>query len=64
MSRGKSVQGGVRVKLRNGMTWEKLAQMTPDEIRDQDVFPRGFMPLPIRTIRKAGCSSRSSTLTR
>ena len=36
----------MRVKLRSGMTWEKLAQMTPEEIRDQGVFPQGFMPLP------------------
>src|SRR5688572_3974101 len=35
MFRGKPVQGGVRVKLKSGMTWEKLAQMTPEEIRDQ-----------------------------
>jgi cytochrome c peroxidase len=46
MSRGKPVQGGVRVKLTSGMTWEKLAQMAPEEIRDQGVFPKGFMPLP------------------
>jgi cytochrome c peroxidase len=46
MSRGKAVQEGVRVKLRGGMTWERLAQMRPEEIREQDVFPLGFMPLP------------------
>jgi cytochrome c peroxidase len=46
MTRGKPVQGGIRVKLRNGMTWEKLAQMSPDEIQEQGVFPSGFMPLP------------------
>jgi cytochrome c peroxidase len=46
MSRGKPVQQGVRVKLRGGMTWEKLGQMSPDEIRDQSVFPAGFLPLP------------------
>ena len=46
MSRGKPVQMGVRVKLHGGMTWEKLAQMSPEEIRDQGVFPAGFMPLP------------------
>ena len=46
MSRGKAVQDGVRVKLRGGMTWERLAQMTPEDIRDRDVFPLGFMPLP------------------
>lgn len=46
MSRGKPVQGGVRVKLKSGMTWEKLAQMTPEDVREQGVFPAGFMPLP------------------
>jgi cytochrome c peroxidase len=46
MSRGKAVQEGVRVKLREGTTWEKLAQMRPEEIRDRDVFPLGFLPLP------------------
>lgn len=46
MSRGKPVQEGVRAKLPTGMTWEKLASMTPEEIRKQDVFPLGFMPLP------------------
>ncbi len=46
MSRGKAVQGGVRVKLAAGMTWEKLAGMTPDEIRNQDAWPAGFLPLP------------------
>ena len=42
----KSVQEGVRVKLPPGMTWEKLSQMTPDEIRAADAFPKGFLPLP------------------
>jgi cytochrome c peroxidase len=46
MSRGKAIQAGVRVKLRGGMTWERLAQMSPEEVRDKDVFPLGFMPLP------------------
>ena len=33
MSRGKPIQEGVRVKLPKGMTWEKLAAMTPEEIK-------------------------------
>ncbi len=28
------------------MTWEKLAGMTPDEIKRQDAFPAGYLPLP------------------
>jgi cytochrome c peroxidase len=46
MSRGKPVQSGVRVKLSSGMTWEKLAALSPDEIMARDVFPQGFLPLP------------------
>jgi cytochrome c peroxidase len=46
MSRGKPIQEGVRVKLPSGMTWEKLADMTPEQIKGQDAFPAGFYPLP------------------
>jgi len=42
----KAVQEGVRVKLAEGVTWEKLGSMTPDEIRQQNLFPAGFRPLP------------------
>jgi cytochrome c peroxidase len=47
MSAGrKAVQQGVRVKLPDGTQWDKLAGMTPDEIRKQGLFPKGFLPLP------------------
>jgi cytochrome c peroxidase len=46
MDRSKPVQEGVRVKLPAGMTWDGLAAMTPDQIRDQNLFPQGFYPLP------------------
>jgi cytochrome c peroxidase len=47
MSAGrKPVQKGVRVKLPDGLTWEKLASMSPAEIREKDLFPEGFLPLP------------------
>jgi cytochrome c peroxidase len=46
MSRGKPIQEGVRVKLPEGMTWEKLAAMNPEEIREKDLWPAGFFPLP------------------
>jgi cytochrome c peroxidase len=42
----KAVQQGVRVKLPAGLTWERLAAMSPDEIREKDLFPPGFLPLP------------------
>lgn len=46
MTRGKAIQEGVRVRLPEGMTWSRLASMSPEEIRDQGVFPKGFLPLP------------------
>ncbi|MGH9900114.1 MAG: cytochrome B6 [Pyrinomonadaceae bacterium] len=46
MSRGKAVQEGARARLPAGMTWEKLAAMSPEEIREKGIFPAGFMPLP------------------
>ncbi len=42
----KAVQGGVRVKLPAGVTWESLAQMSPDEVRQRGLLPAGFLPLP------------------
>ena len=46
MSRGKPVQEGVRVKLPQGITWERLAAMSPEEIHDKNLLPAGFYPLP------------------
>jgi cytochrome c peroxidase len=46
MSRGKAVQGGVRVKLPAGVTWEQLGRMTPAEVLAKNAFPEGFFPLP------------------
>jgi cytochrome c peroxidase len=46
MSGGKPVQSGVRVKLRDGSTWDQLNALTPKQILDQDLFPKGFLPLP------------------
>jgi len=46
MSGGKPVQEGVRVRLPPGMTWERLASMSPEQIRAQGLFPKGFYPLP------------------
>jgi cytochrome c peroxidase len=46
MSRGKAVQGGVRVKLPADVTWRDLANMTPAQIRDSGKWPQGFLPLP------------------
>jgi cytochrome c peroxidase len=46
MTRGKPIQAGPAAKLPEGMTWEKLAEMSPEELRDNGLFPHGFLPLP------------------
>ncbi len=46
MSREKPLQEGVRVKLPEGVTWDELASMSPTDIRDKNLFPKGFYPLP------------------
>lgn len=46
MFRGKPIQQGARVKLHGGVTWNDLAQMSPKEIKEKDLWPRGFLPLP------------------
>lgn len=46
MSRGKPVQDGVRVRLHAGVSWEQLADMSPETIRERGLFPAGFLPLP------------------
>lgn len=46
MDRGKPVQSGVRARLPKGMTWQKLGSMSPEQIREQDLWPLGFFPLP------------------
>jgi cytochrome c peroxidase len=54
MDRTKPVQEGVRVKLPAGATWEQLANMNPDQIRDQNLFPKGFYPIPHPKNREGG----------
>src|SRR5580700_11011975 len=46
MEHGKPLQEGVRVKVPPGVTWEQLASMSPDDIRDRGLWPKGFLPLP------------------
>ena len=46
MSRGKPVQEGIRVRLPEGTTWEKLSATSPSEIKSKGLWPEGFFPLP------------------
>ncbi len=44
MSGGKPLPVGPTAKLKLGLTWEKLARMSPENIRNEGVFP--YLPLP------------------
>jgi cytochrome c peroxidase len=46
MARKKAVQQGIRVLLPKAITWDQLAEMTPEQIREKDAWPAGFFPLP------------------
>ena len=46
MSRNKPLQQGVRVKLPTGVTWDQLAKMSPEQVKERGLFPAGFEPLP------------------
>lgn len=44
MSRGKPVAVGPTAKLPAGMNWDSLAQLSPAEIRERDIFPYKALP--------------------
>ena len=46
MSRGKPVQDGVRARLPAGTSWEQLAGLSPAQIKERNLWPKGFYPLP------------------
>lgn len=46
MSRGKPIVVGPTARLAKGVTWQDLAQMSPDEVRKRNVFPYPSLPHP------------------
>ncbi len=52
----------MRAKLAAGITWEKLAAMSPEEIRDKNLFPKGFYPLPHPNHPEGGMLFPKSTI--
>ncbi|HJV64092.1 MAG TPA: cytochrome B6 [Geomonas sp.] len=49
MTRGKPVAVGPTARLHRGMTWERLAAMSPDEVRKGELFPYPPLPHPKQT---------------
>lgn len=46
MTRGKPLAMGPTARLREGMSWQKLAEMSPEEIRNNNLFPYPALPHP------------------
>jgi cytochrome c peroxidase len=49
MSRGKPICVGPTARLANGLTWEKLAGMSPADIKKAGAFPYPSLPHPLHT---------------
>ncbi len=49
MSRGKPLCVGPTARLADGLTWEALGAMTPEQIRERGVFPYPSLPHPLHT---------------
>jgi cytochrome c peroxidase len=48
MSRGKPLPVGPTARLSSGLTFDKLAQMRPEDIKQQGVFPYPALPHPLQ----------------
>jgi cytochrome c peroxidase len=46
MTRGKPIPVGPTARLPEGTTWDSLAKLSPDQMRDKGLFPKGYLPLP------------------
>ncbi|MCC6493878.1 MAG: cytochrome B6 [Pirellulales bacterium] len=46
MARGKPIAVGPTARLRNGLTWERLADLSPAEIKQAGAFPYPSLPHP------------------
>jgi cytochrome c peroxidase len=44
MTRGKAIPVGPTAKLSRGVTWDQLGKMSPQELREKNLFP--YLPLP------------------
>lgn len=46
MTRGKPLAVGPTARLQDGISWQKLAELSPKEIRNKDLFPYPALPHP------------------
>jgi cytochrome c peroxidase len=50
MSRGKPLPVGPTARLQNGLTWERLAALSPEQVSAQDAFPYPALPHPLQAV--------------
>ena len=62
MTRGKPVQEGARARLPEGVSFDLLASLRPDEVKARDLFPAGFLPLPHPNHSEGGMVFPRSTI--
>jgi cytochrome c peroxidase len=48
MSRGKPLPVGPTARLAQGMTWDQLGQLSPDDIKARELFPYPSLPHPLQ----------------
>jgi cytochrome c peroxidase len=48
MSRGKPLPVGPTAKLAQGVTWDQIGQLRPDDIRQRNIFPYRSLPHPFQ----------------
>ncbi len=48
MSRGKLIPIGPTARLSQGMTWDEIAALPPNDIRQRDIFPYRALPHPLQ----------------
>lgn len=49
MSRGKPLAVGPTARLQQGMTWQQIGELRPDDIKARDIFPYPSLPHPLMT---------------
>lgn len=49
MSRGKPLPIGPTARLPEGMTWDRLTELSPDEMRQRGLFPYPSLPHPLQS---------------
>lgn len=49
MSRGKPLAVGPTARLADGMTWDRLTELGPEEIKKQGLFPYPSLPHPLQS---------------